>query len=97
MRHLLTIRHTEAVPGDESHADRRPAVDFARSMQAAGILIGAQAPRRSRDTGLPGPHGGSWLIDVANTAEALSWAARYRGARRGAIEVRAVWAWAGMG
>jgi hypothetical protein len=99
MRHLLTIRHSETGPGDEPHAGRRPTSsgDFARSMEEAGILIGAQAPGRSRDAGLPRQHGGSYLIDVATTEEALSWAARHPGAREGVIEVRPVWAWAGMG
>ena len=83
MRHLLTIRHTEAGPGDEPHAGPRPAssVDFARG----------------RDADRPSAHRGTYLIDVANTDEALSWAARHPGARAGTVEVRPVWAWAGMG
>jgi hypothetical protein len=100
MRHLLVVRHTETERhGEQAVGSNNPAsaADFARSMAEAGVLIGASAPRRGRDHGRPAPHDGSYLIDVADTDEAVGWASRHPGAGRRVIEVRPVWAWAGMG
>ena len=99
MRHLLTVRHIETQRREMPSAEASPisAVDFARSMAEAGILVGSDAPHSGRRLGRPEPRAGSYLIDVASTDEALSWAARHPGAREGVVEVRPVWAWAGHG
>ena len=89
MKHLLTIRDAEVQFGEADARGKHAASrDFARSMAEAGILVGSDAPEQT---------GGSYVIDVPSTDDALDWAARFAGAVRAAIEVRPVWAWAGMG
>jgi hypothetical protein len=88
MKHLLSIRHAEIQFGD-GHARGKHAAsqDFARCMAEAGILVGTDASEQA----------GSYVIDVPSTDHALDWAARFAGAAGAAIEVRPIWAWAGMG
>jgi hypothetical protein len=90
MKHLLTIRHAEIQFGDTPACGKHAgaSTDFARSMAEAGILVGTDQPEQA---------GGSYVIDVPSTDAALDWAARFAGAARAAIEVRPIWAWAGMG
>lgn len=89
MKHLLTIRDAEVQFGEADARGKHAASrDFARSMAEAGILVGSDAPEQA---------GGSYVIDVPSTDDALDWAARFAGAVRAAIEVRPMWAWAGMG
>ena len=89
MKHLLTIRHAEIHSGDANARGKHAASrDFARSMAEAGILVGTDARDRAAS---------SYVIDVPSTDDALDWAARLAGAARAAIEVRPMWAWAGMG
>jgi hypothetical protein len=88
MKHLLTIRHAEIQFGDGQPRGKHAAShDFARSMAEAGILVGTASAEQT----------GSYVIDVPSTDDALDWAARLAGAARAAIEVRPMWAWAGMG
>jgi len=99
MRHLLTVRHIDHGRFEPPKAEHHlvSSADFARSMAEAGILIGADGPRRGRTDDRPGRQDGSYLIDVASTDEAVDWASRHPGAGRRVIEVRPVWAWAGVG
>jgi hypothetical protein len=45
----------------------------------------------SHHSDAPEQLGGFYVIDVASTEEAISWAVRCPGARQGAIEVRPIW------